>query len=68
MLTCNILCPLTYANMKLNKDSNITVHFSVVRDYELNRSCYCADSSNYERNTFSYQNFSPISEKYMKFT
>ena len=29
MLTRNMLCPLIYANMKLNKASNIAVHFSV---------------------------------------
>ena len=67
-MTRNILCPLTYANMELNKDSNIAVNFSVVRCYELNRSFYCTDSSNYKRNTYSYQNFSHISKKYIKFT
>ena len=30
MLTRNMLCPLTYANIKLNKASNIAVHLSVV--------------------------------------
>ena len=59
---------LTYANMKLNKDSNVAVHFSVVRCYELSRSFYSTDSSNYKRNTFSYHNFSHISEKYIKFS
>ena len=54
--------------MKLNKDSNIAVHFSVVRCYELNYSFYSTDSSNYKRNTFSYRNFSHISEKYIKFS
>ena len=33
--------------MNLNKDSNIAVHFSVVRCYELNCSFYGTDSSNY---------------------
>ena len=51
-----------------NKDSNIAVHFSVVRYYELNCSFYSTDSSNYKRNTFSYQNFSHIPEKYIKFS
>ena len=35
--------PLTYANMKLNKDSDIAVHFSVNRSYELNCSFYRKD-------------------------
>ena len=38
MLTRNMLCPLTYANMKLNKASNIAVHFSVVGSLSL---IYC---------------------------
>ena len=54
--------------MKLKKDSNITFHLSVNRCYELNCSFYSTDSSNYKRNTFSYQNFSHISEKYIKFS
>ena len=54
--------------MKLNKDLNIAVYFSVVRCYELNYSFYSTDSSNYKRNTFSYRNFSHISEKYIKFS
>ena len=57
MLTRIISSLLTYSNMELNKDSNIAVHFSVVRCYELNCSFYCTDSSNYKRNTCSYQNF-----------
>ena len=44
------------------KDSNIALHFSVVRCFELNCSLYSTDSSNRKRNTFSYQNFSLISE------
>ena len=32
--------------MKLKKDSNIAVHFSVVCCYELSRSFYSKDSSN----------------------
>ena len=54
--------------MKYNKDSNIAVRFSIVRCYELNYSLYSTDSSNYKRNTFSYQNFSHIPEKYIKFS
>ena len=55
--------------MKYNKDSNIAVHFSIVCCYELNYSPYSTDSSNHDkRNTFSYQNFSHISEKYIKFS
>ena len=49
MLTCKMLCPLTYANMKLNKDSNIAVHFSVVHWYELNCSFHSTYSSNFKR-------------------
>ena len=30
-----MLCPLTYANMKLNKASNIAAHFSVVGSVSL---------------------------------
>ena len=43
---------LTYANMKLNKDSNIAVHFSVVSCYELSSSFYSKDSSNYVARNF----------------
>ena len=35
MLTRNMLCRLTYANMKLNIASNIAVHFSVVGSLSL---------------------------------
>ena len=63
MLTRKVLFLLTYANMKLHKDSNIAVHFSIVRCDELNCSFYSADSS--KQNSFSNQNFSHISEKYI---
>ena len=37
-------------------------------DRYISRSFYSKDSSNYKRNTFSYQNVSHISEKYIKFS
>ena len=38
--------------MKLKKDSNIAVHFSIVCCYELSRSFYSKDSSNYVARNF----------------
>ena len=50
--------------MKFNKDSNIAVHSLFISALFI-CSFYSKDSSN-KQNTFSYQNFSHISEKYIQ--